>query len=99
MEVGALLLLTEDEAALEAAVQSSRATAELLRFAREGEYSTSFAFDTEVTASLAAALLLAVGLETPRLPALIKQFGSHGEPELVADLTNALRRFLAGWGN
>lgn len=60
--------MTEQDFALTAGAAASEATSELLRFAREGEHSASFAFDGEVVSQLAEALKIAIDLEAPRVP-------------------------------
>jgi len=55
--------LTASEAALAAAEHASRATAELLRFARDGEFGAGVPFAEEVAEKLATALALAIGID------------------------------------
>jgi hypothetical protein len=86
-----LSCLTETEAAIIAAAQATEATAELLRFAREGGVSDASAFDTEVTAKLAEALKLAIDIEGEAA------FLDDEEGALRNQLANALSRFIEGW--
>lgn len=69
----------ETSAAIAAAEAASCATAELLRFAREGQQGPFFAFSEETTGLLASALQAALMIEYPRACALADDF-QHGEP-------------------
>lgn len=87
--------LDPTEAAIVAAAQATEATAELLRFAREGAYSDRSAFgEAEPVAKLAEALSLALDIDAPD-PATTHL--DDDELALLADLKTSLTRFLAGW--
>lgn len=83
---------TMEKAALAAASQAAEATGELIRFAREGEYSTQSPFGTEVVGQLADALKIAMEMQ-PDGPPLMNEV----ERQIMADLKVALDRFLEGW--
>lgn len=80
--------------ALIAAAQASDATAELLRFVREGDAIEGHAFgDAEPVEKLAEAALLAAEIE----------YDGLGDPcwaeerEIVGEFIAACRRFIEGW--
>jgi hypothetical protein len=87
--------LTMEEAALEAAKLASEATAELLRFAREGAASTRTAFEEETVSRLAEACFHALSIEGGPI------FDEETQPELFerearlrSKLDNALRNYV-----
>lgn len=86
---------TEAQDALAAASATTEATAELIRFAREGALSTSFAFEIDTIEKLADALHTAIRIERPRIIS-----ASDPDPqgvELLDDLSHALMLFLESW--
>lgn len=89
----------ETSAAIAAAEAASCATAELLRFAREGQQGPFFAFSEETTGLLASALQAALMIEYPRACALTDDF-NHGDPadaqgpEAIRHLQAAITDFL-----
>lgn len=85
---------SESRVALAAAEAAASATAELLRFAREGEQSDSFAFAEETTALLASALQASLRLEYPRACKLAAEHGDQTSPEAINQMLGALTRFL-----
>ncbi|BCA60213.1 hypothetical protein [Sphingomonas sp. HMP6] len=85
--------LTVEAAAILAASQATEATAELLRFAREGQYSTRIPFAENVTGLLAEALKLALEIDTPGDEALIEA----EDRALFANLKTSLAAFIEGW--
>ena len=88
--------LNTHEAAIVAAAQATEATAELLRFAREGEINDRNAFDAEVdvVAKLAEALKLALEIEDhPRADTYL----DADELALLNNLKAATAAFIAGW--
>ncbi|MFY9351662.1 MAG: hypothetical protein WBL20_07810 [Sphingobium sp.] len=85
---------TPEEAAIVAASQASEATAELLRFIRQGAYSERAPFDVEVTGKLAEALKLSIDIEGDPAPDSILD---DDERKLLTDLRDALVAFLEGW--
>lgn len=86
--------VTTTEAAIIAAAQATEATAELLRFAREGAYSDAAPFDEEVVCKLAEALKLAIGIEGDPGD---RSYLDPDEHELLGQLEAALARFVEGW--
>lgn len=84
----------EPRVAIAAAEAAAAATAELLRFAREGEESTSFAFAEETTALLASALQAALRIEYPRACNLAAEHDDQASPEAINQMLGALTRFL-----
>lgn len=85
--------------ALAAASAAAVATAELLRFTREGEHSPSFAFEEETLAHLADALRMAGQIEARRLDANAEEFGAAPQyGEALGQLQGAVERFLEAWG-
>lgn len=84
----------ERRAAIAGAEAAAIATAELLRFAREGEESSCFAFAEETTALLASALQAALRLEYPRACALAAEHQDQTSPEAINQLLGAVTRFL-----
>lgn len=84
----------ERSIAIAAAEAGAAATAELLRFAREGEQSDSFAFTEETTAILASALQAALRIEYPRACKLAAEHGDQASPEAITQMLGALTRFL-----
>lgn len=84
----------ESRVAIAAAEAAAAATPELLRFAREGEQSESFAFAEETTALLASALQAALRIEHPRACKLAAEHGDQASPEAINQLLGALTRFL-----
>jgi hypothetical protein len=84
----------EKRIALAAAEAAASATAELLRFAREGEECPSFAFAEETTALLASALQAALRIEHPRACTLAAEHGDQTSPEAINQMLGALTRFL-----
>lgn len=85
---------TEARVAIAAAEAAATATAELLRFAREGEDSELFAFAEETTALLASALQAALRIEHPRACNLAADHVDQTSPEAINQLLGALTRFL-----
>jgi hypothetical protein len=87
--------LTNQEAAILAAAQATEATAELLRYAREGASTERYAFhvDVDVPAKLAEALKLAIEIEGDPLPYYLDK----DELAHLAKLKAAINAFLAGW--
>jgi len=85
---------TMEEAALAAASQATEATAELIRFTREGAYSRNYplAPDVDVVAKLADALKLTIEIAPPKL-----DFHDDDERENLSQLQAELTRFLEGW--
>ncbi len=86
--------LTTTEAAIVAAGRASEATAELLRFAREGDHRPNrpFAFETEPVLKLAEALKLTIDIEGTDAPHL-----DDDERTTLIELQATLGRFLEGW--
>ncbi|MBV2147916.1 hypothetical protein KRZ98_06375 [Sphingobium sp. AS12] len=86
--------LTLEESAIVAAAQASEAVSELLRFAREGNYTEASPFNDEVVAKLAEALKLAIGIDdTPHKSCWL----DANELALFANLRAAAVAFLEGW--
>lgn len=86
--------LTLDEAAIVAANQATKASAELLQYFRDGPHSGVCAFENDVTGMLAEALKLAIEIEdTPQA----RQHMDAGELALFDDLKAAVGTFIAGW--
>lgn len=80
-------------AAIVAAAQASDATAELLRYAREGAYGQRSAFgETEPTPNLAQALKLAIEIELAEDGILDEE-----ERASLGQLAAACARFIDGW--
>lgn len=91
--------VVEQSAAIVAAAAASCATAELLRFAREGQMSPSFAFAEETVALLGSAMLAALKIEHPRACTLARDFAgdcpaSQEGPNAILEMQRALTRFL-----
>lgn len=84
----------EKRIAFVAAEAATSATVELLRFAREGEESSSFAFAEETTALLASALQAALRIEYPRACNLAAEHGDQASPEAINQMLGALTCFL-----
>lgn len=78
-----------DEAALAAAHDASLAAAELIRFAREGEYSHRSIFADEVVTKLAGALALSIMLEEKPF---VREHDEHGGS--IAEMKRAIRKYL-----
>lgn len=83
---------TPEEAALAAASDAADAVVELLRYAREGDYSISSMFADEVATKLAAALALVIELEADAF--------TMDEPpgSLLANIKASLDTYLLGEG-
>jgi hypothetical protein len=86
----------ETTAAIAGAAEAAEATAELLRFAREGDHSDSFAFDAEVVVLLAGALRKAIAIELPRAPKLL-EISPYDTAEALRQVDAAIARFLEDW--
>lgn len=86
--------LTIEETATVAAAQATEATAELLRFAREGAHSARAPFGEEVVGKLAEALGLALEIEGEPLETSILD---ENERALLANLKTAVAAFINGW--
>ncbi|ABD25074.1 hypothetical protein Saro_0627 [Novosphingobium aromaticivorans DSM 12444] len=84
----------EARVAIAAAEAAANAAAELLRFAREGEDSSCFAFAEETVALLASAMQAALRLEYPRACILAAEHEDQTSPEAINQMLGALTRFL-----
>lgn len=92
--IDALGGLLPEEAAMLAAAQAAEATVELIRFGREGAYTTRSPFAEEVTGKLAEALKLAIEIEGgPEGTGCLDE----DERQLVRDLYTSVTAFIAGW--
>jgi hypothetical protein len=89
--VPAVSVLTLEEAALAAASAAAEATAELIRYAREGAYHSSIPFNDDVVHKLADSLKLALEIDTPS--AML----DDGERAAWANLQTAVATFVEGW--
>lgn len=79
------------ESAIAAAQSATLAAAELLRYAREGEISSTFTVEPETIEPLADALRAAIEIDSDAAHA-------RGDfVELLAEFRAALDRFLEGW--
>lgn len=88
----------QSQQAVAAAQSAATATAELLRYAREGACATSFNLEPDTLEQLADALRLAIEIEFPA--AQLRAAGFDGDVEgkqLMNQLHGALERFLEGW--
>lgn len=85
--------LTLEEAAIVAAAQSAEATAELLRYAREGAYTEASPFNDEVIPKLAEALKLAIDIEGDPPAGYL----DADELQLLTNLRTAVAAFIEGW--
>ena len=86
--------LTLEEAALQAASQTTKAAAELLQFHRDGPHSAVSAFANDVVGPMAEALKLVLEIE----PTEVGQCHMEAaELQLHLDLKAALDAFLIGW--
>jgi hypothetical protein len=87
--------LREDEAAYIAAGQCGKAVAELIEFAREGEASSTCAFDDSDTCEmLADALRTALQIDLDRE---LRRSPNSERAQLQAEVVVILSRFLDGW--
>lgn len=88
--------LTNQEAAIVAAAQATEATAEILRYAREGDINERNAFDpeTDVTLKLAEALKLSLDIDDHPRP---DTYLDADEIALLTNLKAATTAFIAGW--
>lgn len=85
--------LTTTESAIIAASQASEATAELLRFAREGGVSDTTSFADDAVGKLAEALSLAIGIEGIDPDTLV----DDEQSDLLIALNTSLANFIEGW--
>lgn len=85
---------SESRVAIAAAEAAASAAAELLRFAREGEDSSCFAFAEETIALLASAMQAALRLEYPRACILAAEHEDQTSPQAINQMLGALTRFL-----
>jgi hypothetical protein len=86
---------TLEEAAMAAAHAAIEASAELIRYAREGDYSERSPFaDVEVVSKLADALQLALDIEGDPKP---DTYLDEDELAQLAALKLAVGNFLEGW--
>lgn len=89
--------MTEEQAiALAAASETAEATAALIRFAREGEHLTGWAFDVEVAAHLADALSTTLRIELPRMASRDME-ADQPTRETAEQLLATLGKFLEVW--
>lgn len=89
-------MIEEQTKALAASADAAEATAELIRFAREGDGLGGMAFYVEVAVHLAAALQAALEIELPRLTD--SEFEDPtAEREAAQQLLGALGTFMAVW--
>ncbi|WP_067734453.1 hypothetical protein [Novosphingobium naphthalenivorans] len=86
--------LTLDAAAAGAAHHANKVVSECLRYLRDGPLSDAFAFESDVSCELAAALKLVLDIEngSPQ----VQIFMTAEEVALYADLKAAIDTFLAG---
>lgn len=84
---------SETAIAVAAAESAVSASAELLRFAREGARSDHFALDEGTVEQLADALRQAITIEYPRIAASKDKEGAS----MMNQLQGGLTRFLEGW--
>lgn len=89
--------LTSNEAAIVAAAQTADVTAELLRFAREGAASPTFAFSDEVVGMLAEAIKLAIEIDAETVLPGPNTHLDQNELELFVNLRAAAAAFIDGW--
>jgi hypothetical protein len=90
--------LTETEAALAAAANATEATAELIRFAREGAWRDDNPFEDEVCGKLADALKLAFEIERePIFNPVTQPEDFAAEKALRDNLITSLTAYLEGW--
>lgn len=79
--------------AVAAAAAGTTASAELLRYSREGDATVSFALEPDTIEQLADALKMAIEIE---LPAIERQ-GDREGAEMLGQLAGACVRFIEGW--
>jgi hypothetical protein len=82
-----------DHLAINAARLSAEATAELLRFAREGAAHTAWCFEPDTIEKLAEALHAMVGIELAHIDLKADPAGA----ELLGQIWHACMNFLEGW--
>lgn len=89
----------EQAAAMDAAADAAEVTAELIRFAREGEFLTGFPFDNDAPVHAAAALQTVLEIELPRMSEDAQQGATWTrERETAEQLLTAIAKFREVWG-
>jgi hypothetical protein len=88
---------TPEEAAIVAASQATEATAELLRYAREGAATNRAAFTEEVVGKLAEALKLAIEIDADAVLPGPNSTLDPDEQALFVNLRGAAEAFIDGW--